>query len=139
MTDHYDAWFKDVTGRRDYGDRGIARIVIGSPRENPVRLTRQDWRGPQAAWTATSLGYWEVDVRRAGLYDVTLRFAELTKPGTVSFALGAITLEKEVPLGAGSATFNRVRLPRGAGRLESWVTRDDQRIGMLDVVVTRAR
>jgi arylsulfatase A-like enzyme len=139
MTDHYEAWFKDVTSGRDYADRGVARIVIGSPRENPVRLTRQDWRGPQAAWMPTSLGYWEVDVRRAGLYDVTLRFAELTKPGTVRFALGATTLENEVPAGAGSAIFNRVRLPTGRGRLESWVTRDNRRVGMLDVVVTRAR
>ena len=139
MTNQYEAWFKDVTGGRDYADRGIARIVIGSPRENPVRLTRQDWRGPQAGWTATSLGYWEIDVRRAGMYDVTLRFAELTKPGTISFVLGATTLHKEVPAGAGSAIFNRVRLTRGAGRLESWVTRDDRRIGMLDVVVTHGR
>jgi len=139
MTNQYEAWFKDVTGGRDYTDRGIARIVIGSPGENPVRLTRQDWRGPQAAWTATSLGYWEVDVRRAGVYDVTMRFAELTKPGTISFALGASTLRKEVSAGAGSAIFNRVRLTRGAGRLESWVTQEDRRIGMLEVVVTRAR
>jgi arylsulfatase A-like enzyme len=139
MTNQYEAWFKDVTGGRDYTDRGIARIVIGSPGENPVRLTRQDWRGPQAAWTATSLGYWEVDVQRAGMYDVTLRFAELAKPGTISFALGASTLQKEVSAGAGSAIFNRVRLTRGAGRLESWVTQEDRRIGMLEVVVTRAR
>jgi len=139
MTNQYEAWFRDVTGGRDYTDRGIARIVIGSPRENPVRLTRQDWRGPQAAWTATSLGYWEVDVRRAGVYDVTMRFAELTRPGTISFAHGGNTLQKEVPAGAVSAIFNRVRLTRGAGRLESWVTQEDRRIGMLDVIVTHLR
>ena len=139
MTNQYEAWFKDVTGGRDYADRGIARIVIGSPRENPVRLTRQDWRGPQAAWTPTSLGHWEVDVRREGIYDVTLRFAELARPGTISFALGASTLQKEVPAGAGSAIFNRVRLTRGAGRLESWVTQGDRRIGMLDALITLRR
>lgn len=139
MTNQYEAWFKDVTGGRDYTDRGIARIVIGSSRENPVRLTRQDWRGPQAAWTATSLGYWEVDVRRAGSYDVTLRFAELTKPGTISLSLGTSTLQKEIPAGAESATFTRVRLTRGAGRLESWITQGDRRIGVLDVTVTRRR
>lgn len=139
MTHQYEAWFRDVTARRDYTDRGIARIVIGSPRENPVRLTRQDWRGPQAAWTATSLGHWEVDVRRAGTYDVTLRFAELATPGTISFAHGGNTLHKKVPAGAGSAIFSRVRLTRGAGRLESWVTQDGRRIGMLDVIVTHRR
>ena len=139
MTNQYEAWFRDVTGGRDYADRGIARIAIGSPRENPVRLTRQDWRGPQAAWTATSLGHWEVDVQRAGIYDVTLRFAGLTKPGIVSFALGASTLQRRVPAGASRAVFNRVRVTRGAGRLESWVTQDARRIGMLDAIITLRR
>jgi arylsulfatase A-like enzyme len=139
MTSHYEAWFRDVTNGRDYSDRGIARIRIGSPQENPVRLTRQDWRGAHAGWTATSLGHWEVDVLRPGTYDVTLRFANVNKPGTISFALGEATLQKEVPAGAVTTTFNQVRLARGAGRLESWVTQDDRRIGMLDVVVTHVR
>ena len=139
MTSQYEAWFKDVTGGRDYADRGVARIGVGSPRENPVRLTRQDWRGPQAAWEATGLGHWEVDVRRAGTYDVTLRFAALTQPGTIHFALGERALQHELATGATTAAFNRVPLPRGAGRLESWVTQDDRRIGMLDVVVTHVR
>ncbi len=136
MTGEYATWFKDVTGGRDYTDRGIARIAIGSPQENPVRLTRQDWRGAQAGWTPASLGHWEVDVRRTGAYVVQVRFARLDTPGTVSVAFGGNSLRKEVPAGATTATFDRLRLARGAGRLESWVTQDDRRIGMLDVVVT---
>jgi len=139
MTDAYDAWFRDVTNGRDYADRGIARIRIGSPQENPVRLTRQDWRGAQAAWTSTSLGHWEVDVRRAGTYDIALRFAELNTAGAIDFALGERKLQQEVPAGATIATFNQVRLSRGAARLESWVTRDGRRVGMLDVVVKYVR
>ncbi|MGI8784349.1 MAG: arylsulfatase [Acidobacteriota bacterium] len=139
MTDQYEAWFRDVTSGRDYADGGIARIRVGSPHENPVRLTRQDWRGAQAGWTATSLGHWEVDVGRTGVYEVTLRFAKVNKPGTISFALGERKLQKEVPAGATAATFHQVRLARGVGRLESWVTQDDRRIGMLDVVVKRVR
>lgn len=137
MTSQYEAWFREVTSRRDYADGGIARISIGSPQENPVRLTRQDWRGAPAGWTATSLGHWEVDVHRAGAYEVTLRFAKVNKPGTISFALGERKLQKEVPVGATTATFHQVHLARGVGRLESWVTQDDRRIGMLDVVVLR--
>jgi len=55
----YERWFDMVTGTRDYADRGIARINVGSPRQNPVRLTRQDWRGPEAAWSPKGLGHWE--------------------------------------------------------------------------------
>ena len=139
MTNAYEAWFRDVTGGRDYTDRGVSRISIGSPHEDPVRLTRQDWRGAQAGWTSTSVGHWEVDVRRGGAYDITVRFAKLNVPGAVSFTLGKTTLQKDVPAGATTAIFNQVRLARGAGRLESWVTQDDRRIGMLDVVVKHVR
>ena len=79
------------------------------------------------------------NLRRAGAYDITLRFAEVKKPGTISFALGKSTGQKEVPAGATAATFNQVRLAPGAGRLESWVTQDEGRIGMLDVTVTHVR
>ncbi len=139
MTSQYEAWFRDVSSGRDYTDTGIARISIGSPQENPVRLTRQDWRGAQAAWTGTSLGHWEVDVRRAGAYDVTLRFAKLSHAGTITFTLGGRKLQQEISAGATTTTFTHIRLAPGAGRLESWVTQDDRRIGMLDVVVKRHR
>ena len=137
MTTQYEAWFGDVTSRRDYTDPGIARIVIGAPRENPVRLTRQDWRGPQAGWTPTSVGHWEVDVRRAGAYDIAVRFAALQTPGSVRVTLGGQTATNALSAGATTATFTRVRLAPGAGRLEGWITQDERRIGLLDVVVTR--
>jgi arylsulfatase A-like enzyme len=65
----YETWFADVTGK------GFAppRIVIGSEKENPVRLSRQDWRGPKAGWNADSIGHWEVKFERAGEYKVTVR------------------------------------------------------------------
>ena len=65
----YEAWFADVT------KKGFAppRIVIGSEKENPVRLSRQDWRGPKAGWAPESEGHWEVRVERAGRYEVTIR------------------------------------------------------------------
>ena len=55
MRKDYETWFKDVTSRRDYVHP--SRIFIGALQENSVRLTRQDWRGPQAGWTPTSLGH----------------------------------------------------------------------------------
>ncbi|HYH65990.1 MAG TPA: arylsulfatase [Urbifossiella sp.] len=67
----YDAWFTDVT-RRGFDP---PRIVVGSEKENPVRLSRQDWRGPKAGWAADSVGHWEVRFERAGRYTVTVRAA----------------------------------------------------------------
>ena len=60
---------------RDVTKKGFdpPRIVVGSEKENPVRLSRQDWRGPKAGWAADSVGHWEVTVERAGRYEVTIR------------------------------------------------------------------
>ena len=60
----YDAWFNDVTGARDYAVP--SRIFLGAPQENPVLLTRQDWRGSGANWGPKGVGYWEVNVVAAG-------------------------------------------------------------------------
>ena len=49
------------------------RIIIGSEKENPVRLTRQDMRGPNAGWAAEAEGRWFVKIDRAGEYEVTVR------------------------------------------------------------------
>ncbi len=65
----YDAWFADVTSN----GFDPPRIVIGSEKENPVRLSRQDWRGPKAGWAADSKGHWLVTVERPGRYRVTIR------------------------------------------------------------------
>lgn len=65
----YDAWFADVT------KKGFAppRIAIGNEKENPVRLSRQDWRGPNAGWAPDSEGSWEIWVERDGRYRITVR------------------------------------------------------------------
>ncbi|MCS6865570.1 MAG: arylsulfatase [Gemmataceae bacterium] len=64
----YEQWFADVT------KKGFAppRIILGSEKQNPVRLTRQDWRGPNATWAPDAQGSWAVTVQRSGHYRVTL-------------------------------------------------------------------
>ncbi len=135
----YEAWFKDVTS--DYADpqTAVVRISIGSPQENPVRLTRQDWRGPQAGWTPQSLGHWEVKVSRAGTYTVTARVSKSDMRATARFALGGAMLQKDVPAGATEIVFSDVRLSQGPGRLECYVEQEGKRVGVLDVTVKRLK
>jgi len=135
----YEAWFKDVTGERDYTDGGVARIIIGDPREDPVRLTRQDWRGPHAGWTPNSVGHWQVDVKRAGRYTLTMRFAPLAEPGVLRVSFGSTRLGKEVPAGEMTISIPDVRLARGVGPLASYITQGDRRLGVTDVIVSRRR
>jgi hypothetical protein len=135
----YEAWFSSVTGARDYSDAGVARIAVGTGAEDPVRLTRQDWRGPHAGWTSTSVGYWEIDVRRGRRYDVTARFAPPDGPATLHLRFGDAVTSRAVPAGAGSLSLAGTELARRAGRLEVYIERDGLRTGVLDVTVARSR
>ncbi len=153
MKKAYKAWFREVTSRRDYAhpQKTVARIFIGAPQENPVRLTRQDWRGPQAGpqvgpqvgWTSPGSGAWEVEVRRAGKYEITARFDKLDQQSRVELFLGGgkpgrhVGQSKLVPAGATTVVFDNVRPFPGIGQLECYVEQGGKKIGSLDVVVRR--
>ncbi len=115
----YDAWFADVTAARDYTDTGVARIAIGAPQENPVRLNRQDWRGPKAGWTPASIGHWLVDVRRRGAYTITMRIAPAGQAGQATLTDG----RRDHAGAAGGRRRAGRHLPRGhtgAGLSPDW-------------------
>ena len=68
----YDSWFDDVSSTRPQ-NFAPPRIYLGDEHENPVVLTRQDWRHTRGRpWADDSFGHWEIDVRRRGTYDVTV-------------------------------------------------------------------
>ncbi len=135
MKRDYEAWFKDVTSKRDYADSGVSRIFIGSPREAMTRLTRQDWRGPQAGWTPKSVGHWEVNVVRAGAYRISARLNKLDKTAVARFLCGRISLQKDVAAGTDGVVFEDVRLPIGTGRVECFVEQGGVRIGVRDIEI----
>jgi hypothetical protein len=131
----YEKWFVDVSSTRGYEP---PKIDIGTEFENPVTLTRQDWRivGPDG-WGDESLGFWEVDVKSADSYEVTLRFPEQPRAGTVSFALGTAKAEQRFEKGATSAVFSQVKLATGPGRLESSLKRGSETVGVSYVDVKK--
>jgi arylsulfatase A-like enzyme len=128
----YEAWFRDVGATRGYAP---PRIHLGSPRENPVVLTRQDWRGPGASWTPKGLGYWEVNVAKEGRYEITLEFTSPETPAKAHFALQSVTRDEVVKSGLSKHSFSGVRLPAGPGRLEAWIQQDQNRVGVRYVEV----
>lgn len=136
LTAAYDAWYDDVSSTRGYDP---PRIHIGSDREDPVTLTRQDWRGPLAGWDDGDVGHWEVDVTSAGDYRVTLRFPEVSEACRAHFSLGDVMMEQPVAQGAGSVTFVDVRLPAGPARLEAWLIQGEQTPGVHYVDLERAK
>ncbi|HYO83338.1 MAG TPA: arylsulfatase [Bryobacteraceae bacterium] len=128
----YEDWFRDVSATRGYTP---PRISLGSGKENPVILTRQDWRGPRAGWTPDSLGHWEVRVEKAASYEVSARFAPATSAGTLRFRLNGVSASAPVAAAAGEASLGRVRLPRGDGQLEMELESGDATVGIHYVTI----
>ncbi len=112
----YEAWFKDVSETRNFEP---PRIFLGTPFENPVLLTRQDWRGPQASWSDDGLGFWEVDIKNSGVYECSLIFPAAPSAGTASVSLGSGQSEVPIPSGATSVKVSLTHVKHGPTRLEA--------------------
>ena len=113
----YDAWFDDVTAARDYSVP--SRIFLGAAQENPVLLTRQDWRGPDASWRPGGVGYWEVKVVAPARYDIKLRFRPMKTDGEALLTCGRVSARQAVKTGQAECVFKGVELPVGTCRFES--------------------
>jgi arylsulfatase A-like enzyme len=110
-----EAWFQDVSSTRGYAP---PRIYLGTAHENPVTLTRQDWRGVKATWEKGGLGHWEVDVRKAGRYQITLRMPG-APAGEASLEVAGKQFKTTVNASATEARFDSIDLPAGPTRLEA--------------------
>ncbi|MFA6562221.1 MAG: arylsulfatase [Verrucomicrobiia bacterium] len=133
----YDAWFDDVGNTRP-DNYAPLRIPLGTPRENPVVLTRQDWRGIVPAKKKFN-GHWLVNVTKAGSYDVTLRFKPMQKPVTTHFELGSVKIEQPVREGAETVLFKNIFLLAGPGQLEAYLAANNQKVGVMFVEVLQRR
>jgi arylsulfatase A-like enzyme len=111
----YEEWLQDVSSVRRYVP---PRIYIGTPHENPVTLTRQDWRVPSNLPASSSPGWWEVDVKRAGHYDVTVAIDALKCDGKAHFQLGAASRTVPVAQGASECRLGEVPLTSGPAQLK---------------------
>ena len=111
----YEAWFADVAATRNFAP---PRIYLGTRFENPVLLTRQDWRGPLASWVPGGLGYWEVDVRARGPYEVSLIFPPAEASGSARVTFGGATSEVTIEQGAKTAVLHLSDVASGPSRVE---------------------
>ena len=132
----YETWFKDVGGTRGFDP---VRIQLGTSQENPTTLTRQDWRGLRADWTPAGLGYWEVDVRKRGSYDIALRFAAARAVAPLHLELRDVHLETAVVSGETRWVFPAVQLPEGPARLRAWLSVGGTNVGVNFVDLKRTR
>ncbi|HTU25318.1 MAG TPA: arylsulfatase [Pirellulales bacterium] len=114
----YEKWFDDVSSTRGFPR---PRIIVGTSHENPVTLTRQDWRGPQANWSPTGLGNWQVEIATPGVYELTVRAAAANEPGTVELRIADHVLTQPLAARQDHVVFKAVRLESGTQAVEARV------------------
>jgi arylsulfatase A-like enzyme len=113
----YDRWFDDVTAKQDFNKP--QRIFIGANQENPVLLSRQDWRGPKATWSPDAVGYWDLNILRRGRYDIRARFDAAKSDHNFILKCAEFSSQRLVKAGTEEYLFRDIRLSRGSARLEA--------------------
>lgn len=128
----YERWFADVTS----GPPGPVRIWLGSDREDPAVLTRQDWRGEGVVRDPAKVGGWDVEVVSGGTFDL-----ELTRSagpaGTLHVQVGGA--DRSAPIAAGDAPveLRGLTIPAGPTRLRAWVESGGTATGIASATVRR--
>lgn len=109
----YEQWFDDVSHTR-VDNYAPPRIYIGAAEENPVTLTRQDWRHEQGQiWAESSNGSWPVRIRSKGTYSFTVRFHSEHLPGLAKLQVAGNTWQKEFNDRETELVFDGISLDEG--------------------------
>ena len=130
----YDAWFRDVESTRHFAP---PRIHLGSPLENPVTLTRQDWRGETTAWKTTELGGWEVEVVQAVNLDLEV-LCVAGAGGTVHVEFDGVARTAPLSPNSRSCLVEGFPFRQGPGRLRVWVERPQSEVAAYQVILKRS-
>ena len=125
----YDAWFDDVSSTRP-ANYAPPAIYIGDDHENPVTLTRQDWRHSRGRpWARGSFGHWVVDVRSSGRYEVTVHPVGGELKGRIGVKVGGQEWWATIPESADNATIPVVLEALGRTTLSASIANGDEVLG----------
>lgn len=112
MQAEYDRWFTDVGSTRP-DNYAPPRILVGTKFENPVVLTRQDWRHSKGRpWARDSMGHWLLKAP-GGSYAVRCRFSPSRIAGTAILRINDTILTVPVSPNATTCTFPKVSVRAG--------------------------
>ena len=136
----YDMWFDDVSATRA-NNFAPPRIHLGTPHENPVVLTRQDWQpttrngsdGPDAN------GFWRVRIDRPGTFEVLGRFYKLDQPAKLKLTIGETGQGGSAAAGSTSHSFQAVDVAAGDVDLGIEIKLPDARHGPWQIDVRRLK
>ncbi len=145
----YEQWWDHIDDRFEE----YIHIPVGTPGENPTRLTAHDWHpeppeDSAVPWNQPAIqrnpatnGYWMIEVPEAGEYEFELfqwdkPAAKTLDASTARVAVGDQEATGKVESGAASAKLT-LDLPAGKARLQTWLTGGDAERGAFFVYVTK--
>jgi arylsulfatase/arylsulfatase A len=134
----YDAWFDDVGSTRP-DNYAPPRIVIGTDREDPVVLTRQDWRSRDRWGASEADGKWLLHAARDGSYDIRALYPPVPAAGEAVIDLGGRVVKVPFESNATEALFSDVPLQKGDLDLRVRLFMAGEERGPWFVEVMRAR
>jgi arylsulfatase A-like enzyme len=109
----YDEWFENVSSTRT-DNYAPPRIYIGSPHENPVVLTRQDWRHIKGQkWAMNSNGFWSLTVATDAFYNLYIRFKDNPGDGTIELKIAGQTFRSHFAVNQQDFVFENIALSKG--------------------------
>lgn len=131
----YEAWFADVTAE------GFEppRIVVGTPRENPVRLTRQEAQfEADGGSTRNDIEqcHWLLKLPESATFNVKAQFTD-TDGGTAHFQFGDECRMQDVSYWQSTCTFEDVSVDAGETRLTSQIRTENEQYGVRYVEIER--
>ncbi len=133
----YDEWFEDVSSTRP-DNYAPPRIFIGTLHENPVVLTRQDWRHVKGRpWGADSNGFWMLNVASAGTYEVILRNKDVESAGQAELEIGEKIWQQNFEQGQTEIVFESLTLSQCPANLKATLNMSDKTKGPWQVVVRK--
>ncbi len=134
MKGAYERWFEDVSRTRP-DNYDPPRIHVGTPHENPVVLTRQNWRSDKAWSAEESMGYWMLHAPNPGTFDVRVRFRRPIVTGDAVLQINARAWT--IPISGGEVIFEDIVIERGDVDLQSRAESSGRVLGAWQVEVTR--
>ena len=114
----YETWFEDVSSSRPDNFAPL-RIYIGTKYENPVTLTRQDWRKiDKNPWLDEATGYWLIKADKNNVYDIHVRFRNQKSAGKVFLKIDDSNYEQTAHKGQKILDFKKISINKGKHRIE---------------------
>lgn len=120
----YEQWFQMVSESRGYDP---PRIYVGTEQENPVILTRQDWRVlGEDGWGDSHLGFWWIHVARPGDYEIRFEFSPGPAGGTAELKIQDTVQTRSFGKEEGDLLFGPISLQAGDAKLEATLRREGE-------------